>query len=92
VIDSQIVALEAIGYEAVRRLPDGRLAGVSRLLFTFSLHVGLAEEDYEGRYCYERMADALEACAAWDGRGDPPGPWIKAKGFPGGDRIGPGVA
>lgn len=40
------------------------------------------------RYCYENYRDAQNALMAWDGEGDPPGPWIKEK--PSG-RLGPGA-
>jgi hypothetical protein len=35
---------------------------------------------YASRYCYSRLQDAAEALLAWDGAGDPPGPWLVQKG------------
>jgi len=84
------VLLQGEGYEHVRQLPDGRLIGIMAQLFTTGLVVGLHLIGYAGRYCYERRADAVEACAAWDGLGHPMGPWVKYKGE-GGECLGPGA-
>lgn len=65
------------GYIALRTLPDGRVAGVRRLLFHYTMHVGIDEWGYEERYCYACILDALSDLGAWDGRGDPPGRWHK---------------
>jgi len=42
--------------------------------------VGLDDVGYQRRYCYEHQLAARAALLAWDGRGHPPGPWIKCKG------------
>jgi hypothetical protein len=76
-------------YTAVRELPTGELAGLSKMAYTTGLVVGLDDAGYRGRYCYERACDAQDALDAWTGEGDPSGPWIKFKGR-GGDRYGPG--
>jgi len=89
-IEQLKVLLQGEGYECVRQLPDGRLVGTMGQLFTTGLFVGLDRSGYQERYCYERRADAAEACATWDGTGDPPGPWVKYKGK-GGERLGPGA-
>ena len=68
------------GYRQLRRLPSGEIAGISRLLYTTALFVGIDGTGYRLRYCYENDLHALEALKQWDGTGDPPGPWIKAKG------------
>lgn len=78
------------GYVAWRELNDGRVIGVSPMLYTFGLMVGCDEHGYQYRYCYERAADVRAAFDAWDGTGDPPGPWIKRKGL-GEDVLGPGA-
>lgn len=79
-------------YQNVRQLPNGQLVGTQPQLFTTGLFVGLdAVGDYAYRYCYEREADAAFAARTWNGVGDPPGPWLKLKGKPGGDRLGPGL-
>lgn len=73
-------ALRASQYLGARRLPSGEIAAVARFLFTFDLLLGCDETGYRTRFSYESMHDALEALLAWDGAGDPPGPWIKEKG------------
>lgn len=77
-------------YANVRELETGELAGLSLMIVTVGLVVGLEESGYRGRYCYERYEDAKAALEAWDGEGDPSGPWIKYKGR-GGERLGPGA-
>lgn len=57
-------------------------------VYTTGLFVGLTDIGYDRRYCYEHAKDAIVAVLTWDGRGDPPGPWIKEKP---GDRLGPGA-
>lgn len=76
------------GYDGVRQLPDGTWIGILPMIMTFGLFVGLQEYGYERRYCYEHGEDAWTACQEWDGKGDPPGPWIKEKPS---DRLGPGI-
>jgi hypothetical protein len=79
-------------YEQLREIPGLGLCGLSTtMMFTTGLMVGLDELGYAYRYCYEHQADAAAALAAWDGQGDPPGPWIKIKGHPDGERLGPGA-
>lgn len=80
--------LDRDGYENLREFPDGVIAGISQMMFTTALVVGLDEAGYQRRYCYERKADAVAALDAWDGSGDPSGPWIKEKPS---DRLGPGA-
>ena len=81
--------LEGEGYQHIRTLPDGRLIGLYPFAFTWGLVVGMDAYGYESRYCYEHYKDAHVAAVVWDGAGDPPGPWIKHKGAPGGDRLNP---
>lgn len=76
------------GYAFARQLPDGRWVGVSAMLYTFGLFVGLDAVGYSYRYCYETAAEAALAAATWDGAGHPPGAWIKRKGL-GGDLHNP---
>jgi hypothetical protein len=56
------------------------------MLFTYDLCVGLDETGYRTRFMYPDLGTALVALLAWDGLGDPPGPWIKQKP---GDRENP---
>ena len=53
---------------------------VQSMLFTAGLFVGLDARGYRIRYCYPNLAAAIAALSRWDGRGFPPGPWIKEKG------------
>lgn len=76
------------GYVRCVRLPTGVVAGIHEQLFTAGLFVGLTETGYSRRYCYETKQEAAKALDAWDGQGDPPGPWIKEKPS---DRLGPGA-
>lgn len=59
------------------------------MLYTTGLFVGLDRMGWRTRFCYEHKVDAVAALDAWDGRGDPPGPWIKEKPS---DRLGPGLS
>jgi hypothetical protein len=77
-----------LGYSPARRLPNGEMAGVTPMLTTFALFVGLTARGWRTSYYYEHKADAEAALAAWDGAGDPPGPWIKQKPE---ERLGPGA-
>jgi hypothetical protein len=58
-------------YVAMRELPDGRVCGVMRLLFHWTLHVGVDLIGYADRYCYQDREVAVAAMLVWDGRGDP---------------------
>jgi hypothetical protein len=78
------------GYDSFRTLPDGQLSGLMDYLFTCAIVVGLDATGYRGRYCYPSRAAATQAFVAWNGIGDPGGPWIKYKGS-GGERLGPGA-
>lgn len=74
---------EELGYIVVRQLQDGRWIGVIRMIFTTGLCIGLHAHGYSGRYCYDRLYDAVEAAKTYTGEGDPSGPWIKYKGHNG---------
>lgn len=79
-----------LGYSAPRKLPTGEWAALTRFAFTVGLIVGIdAYGNYRARWCFEVPRDALIAPETWNGEGDPPGPWIKYKGHPGGDRSNP---
>jgi hypothetical protein len=47
-------------YINMRVLADGRICGVHRLLYHWTLHVDINEYGYEDRYCYESVADAID--------------------------------
>lgn len=80
--------LEDMGYSNVRELATGEIAATLPQIFTTGLYVGLTEVGTGRRYCYEHSVDAEAALAAWDGTGDPSGPWIKEKPS---NRLGPGA-
>jgi hypothetical protein len=60
-------------YHQVKIMPDGRLCGIHRLLFHWTLHVDIGEFGYTDRYCYDTLARARAALDQWDGIGDPDG-------------------
>lgn len=62
-------------YTAMRTLPDGRIIGVHRLLFHWTLHIGITEWGYEERYCYATEAQAVAAMKEWNGEDDPGHGW-----------------
>lgn len=53
------------------RLPDGRLCGLQRLLFHYTVHVDIFAFGYSDRYCFITAELALDAMSRWDGTGDP---------------------
>jgi hypothetical protein len=67
------------GYRHIRRLPTGELAAVMDMLFTTGLFVGLDAVGYRTRFCFEKAREAEASLAEWDGKGFPPGWWIKQK-------------
>lgn len=87
-LEQLVAKLNEDGYTHVLKMPDGSLAGLYQMLFTTGLFCGLDAYGWQRRYCYERHQDAINALLAWDGRGDPPGPWIKEKPS---ERLGPGA-
>jgi hypothetical protein len=80
--------LNANGYTRIKVMPDETACAIQSQLFTCAIIVGLDRTGWKRRYCYEREADAREALVQWDGKGDPPGPWIKEKPS---ERLGPGA-
>lgn len=78
-------ALEAVGigieiasqYNHLWTLPDGRICGVHRLMYHWTVHVGLDYAGYEDRWCFHEFNDAVIALLLWDGTGDMPGNWHK---------------
>jgi hypothetical protein len=60
-------------YCHLRVLPDGRICGVAKLLFHWTLHIDIDPFGYADRYCYTDSIDAIAALDQWDGKGDPVG-------------------
>ncbi len=62
---------------------NGEYMATMRMIFTVGLVVGLDEISYKHRYCYHSNEEAVRALNEWDGKGFPPGNWIKRKGIDG---------
>jgi hypothetical protein len=60
-------------YHAIRVLPDGRVIGVKRLLFHWTLHVDVNWYGYADNYCYETLEQAMAGYGQWTGSGEPTG-------------------
>lgn len=76
-LKNQLVHEDYFGFKYI----EGKgLCGLRRFLYTTGLCIGLTRWSFEGRYCFENLADAREALDKWDGEGDPSGDWIKYKG------------
>jgi hypothetical protein len=60
-------------YTKLKVLPDGRVCGVHRLLYHWTMHVAIDWVGYRERYCYATREGAEAALDTWDGRGDPEG-------------------
>lgn len=76
-------------YSSTREIKGRGLCGLCVFIHTTGIVWGIDQHSKAGRWCYEHHADAVEAFAAWDGVGDPSGPWIKYKGEC--ERLGPGA-
>jgi hypothetical protein len=72
--------LESQEYQNVKLLATGEWAGTHEMIMIHGLFVGLDATGYRTRFCYPKGGWAEKALAAWDGHGDPPGPWIKENG------------
>lgn len=80
--------LNANGYSHIKVMHDDTVCALQKNLYTTGIVVGLDRVGWSRRYCYEHFSEAREALVQWDGKGDPPGPWIKEKPS---DRLGPGA-
>ncbi len=58
-------------YTKLKELPDGRICGVHRLLYHWTMHIGIDEFGYSERYCFQTREMAETAMHAWDGTDDP---------------------
>lgn len=61
----------AAEYVQIKTLADGRLIGLRRLMFHWTIHVDIDETGYSDRYCFATRQLAQEAFDLWDGTGDP---------------------
>lgn len=71
-----------------KEYPNGENAGVVKMIYTWRLCSGNDDYGYENSWCYEHLADAIEAAERWDGEGEPTG-WHRhphsGRRRPGGD-------
>jgi hypothetical protein len=63
------------GYLVPRKIPGGRWAAISRLMFTHAIITGKMLDLYglDNRWCYKDYISAQTALDAWDGTGEPEG-------------------
>lgn len=71
--------LKENGYCFFKVMPNGEIAALGAQIFTVGLFIGLDETGYRTRFCFETAAQALTSLLAWDGKGFPPGWWVKQK-------------
>ena len=68
-----------MGYKCVCKI-HGKTVGMTQMLFTVGLVVGLDEHGYEYRYCYENASEAFAGLLNWILEGDDePANYIKRK-------------
>lgn len=60
-------------YYYLQVLSDGRICGIHRLMYHWTLHVDIDDIGYADRYCYPTYESALVGLIDWDGVGDPKG-------------------
>lgn len=60
-------------YTLMKQLPDGRVCGVHRLMYHWTMHVDIDAFGYNERYCYATKQGAEQALTDWDGRLEPVG-------------------
>jgi hypothetical protein len=53
------------------------LCGAHRLLYHWTLHIGIHDLGYADRYCFQTQAQVEEAGDLWTDEPDPPGQWHK---------------
>ena len=58
-------------YELMRVLPDGRIIGVRRLMFHYTMAVDMDATGMADRNCFAEQWQAHLACLTWAGTGDP---------------------
>lgn len=73
--------LDEHGYSNTVTVPHRGRCGLRRMAFTVGLFYGIDDIGYKGRYCFHSYKEAAEALVEWSGTGDPPGNWIKHKGY-----------
>lgn len=83
------VELSRLGYQNLKRMPDGTVCGLLPFLFTTGLavNVSIKTQFYDHRFCFENSHEASQSLEAWSGQGYPSGPWIKLKGIMDGEYV-----
>jgi len=76
------------GYFEIREIEGLGICSLMTFVFTTGLVIGMDDIGYRGRYCFSSKEEASKSLKEWDGVGDPPGNWIKYKGY-GGERSNP---
>lgn len=60
------------GYAMTRVLPDGSIAGLTQLITTVALTVGMNQWGWEKRFCFRTWAEAIEQYHALRSEDDEP--------------------
>lgn len=71
--------LNAEGYFGIIKFKNKGICAIHKLLYTTGIVYNIDSISYEGRYCYNTLAEAVFALGNWDGNDDPPGDWIVHK-------------
>jgi hypothetical protein len=64
-------------YTHMRDVPHVGICGVHRLMFHWTVHIGIDDTGYDDRYCFATEQMAKDSLDAWDGTGDMPDHWHK---------------
>jgi hypothetical protein len=80
--------LNELGYYPTKFVEGRGYCGVRPMIYTTGLFYGITRDGNEGRYCFNTFREAEESLILWDGKGDPPGNWLKEKPS---NRLGPGI-
>jgi hypothetical protein len=70
--DSGLSEDTASAYILLGQLPDGRICGIHRLMYHYTMHIAVSDGGYEDRYCLKTLVRAQAALLWWNGVGDPP--------------------
>lgn len=68
-LDPEVVA----SYLMMKKLEDGRVVGIHRLFYHWTMHVDIHAVGYEDSFCYETLGGVLRAFTEWNGDGEPTG-------------------
>jgi hypothetical protein len=72
--------LKSEGYGNLRVIEGQGICGTLDYVTTRGICCDMTEMSPGHRYCYQNRAEANKALEAWNGKGHPPGNWIKHKG------------